>query len=101
MLDVPVPAATLQWPRPLAVVRSHAFDRDCFCFDADSFLSFNFNHTAIGSRAASQLSLTRWSGSSDRPAPKYHRNQTVRLCAGLPCLPMTDLPAWASSVPRD
>ena len=67
MLDVPVPAATFQWPCPCAAVRAHAFDADCVCFHPDSFSSLNFNQAAIGSRAASRLSLTRWRGSSDGP----------------------------------
>ena len=62
MLDVRVPAAVVRRPRPRAAVSAHTSGGDCVRFHPDSFSFLNFNHAAIGSRAASRLSLTLVAG---------------------------------------
>ena len=95
MLDVPVPAATVFDGLVHAPLFARTpLARDCVCFHADSSLSLNFNHAAIGSRAASRLSLTRWRGSSDCPL-QISPKPNGQPAAGLPCLPMIGLLAGA------
>src|ERR1700730_13517937 len=91
MLDVPVPAAAVRRPRSRTAVRAHAFGRDCVCFHPDSFLSLNFNHAALESRATSRLNLKRWRA---HLIARSKFTEAKWSACGRPALPAND---WATS----